>query len=119
MVLSYSIWKDCQDTIRSTEEYILFYQGEPIDHRAHVPGPVAKSSAKSEYNAERNTGMGLSHFRMLNYKLLNKYPDVVREQEPLITLDRKPAICITNNGKDTKHTRHVSRRMYLVLNGEE
>ena len=28
--------------------YIIFYQGEPIDHGTNVPGPVAQSSAESE-----------------------------------------------------------------------
>ena len=26
---------------------------------------------------------------------------------------------MANNGKDTKHTRHISRRMHLVRNGEK
>ena len=26
---------------------------------------------------------------------------------------------MANNGKDTKHTRHIYRRMNLVINGEE
>ena len=33
------------DTGRSTESYIIFYQGGPIDHGTYVPGPVAQSSA--------------------------------------------------------------------------
>ena len=39
------IWQDCPDTGRSTGDYIIFYQDEPIDHGTHVPGPVAQSSA--------------------------------------------------------------------------
>ena len=35
----------CPDTGRSTGEYIIFYQGGPIDHDTHVTGPVARSSA--------------------------------------------------------------------------
>ena len=38
-------WQDCPDTRRSTGAYIIFYQGGPIDHGTHVPGPVAQSSA--------------------------------------------------------------------------
>ena len=38
-------WQDCPDTERSTVAYIIFYQGGPIDHGTHVPGPVAQSSA--------------------------------------------------------------------------
>ena len=41
-----SSWQDCPDTGISTGTYIIFYQGGPIDHGTHVPGPVAKSSAE-------------------------------------------------------------------------
>ena len=41
MAFSGSIWPDCPDTGRSTGEYIIFYQGGPIDHGTYVPGPVA------------------------------------------------------------------------------
>ena len=50
MAFSDSSWQDCPDTGRSTGEYIIFYQGGPIDHGTHVPGPVSQSSAESEYN---------------------------------------------------------------------
>ena len=45
MDFSDSIWQYCPDTVRSTGAYIIFYQGRPIDHVTHVPGPVAQSSA--------------------------------------------------------------------------
>ena len=45
MDFSDSIWQDCPDTGRITGAYIIFYQGGPIDHGTHVPGPVAKYSA--------------------------------------------------------------------------
>ena len=48
MDFSYSSWKYCPDTGRSTGAYIIFYQGRPIDHVKHVPVPVAKSSAERE-----------------------------------------------------------------------
>ena len=63
--------------------------------------------------------MDLAHFRMLNNQLLNKYPYLILEQAPLIILDIKSAFCMAKNGKDTKHTRHISRRTYFVRNGEE
>ena len=44
-------WKYFPDTGRSTGAYIIFYQGGPIDHGAHVPGTVAQTSSESEYNA--------------------------------------------------------------------
>ena len=40
-----SSWQDCPDYGRSTGVYIIFYQGVPIDHGTHVPGPVAQFSA--------------------------------------------------------------------------
>ena len=43
-------WQDFPDTGRSAGAYIIFYLGGPIDHGKHVPGPVAQSSAESEYN---------------------------------------------------------------------
>ena len=45
MAISGSSWKDCPDTGRSTGSYVIFYQGGPIDHGAHVLGSVAQSSA--------------------------------------------------------------------------
>ena len=62
--------------------------------------------------------MDLSHFRILINEFLNKYPDMFPEELPLIILDRKFAVCMVKNGKDTKHTRHIYRRVHLVRNGE-
>ena len=117
MDFSDSSWQDCPDTGRSTGAYIIFYQGVSIDHGTHVPGPVSKSSAESEYNAECTTGMALAHFRMLIHKVLNENPDMVPEEAPLIVLDSKSDMCMAKNGKDTKHTRHIARRMHFVRNG--
>ena len=44
---------------------------------------------------------------------LNKDPDMAPEEAPLIVLDSKSAMCMANNGKDTKHTRHIARRMHF------
>ena len=44
---------------------------------------------------------------------------MVQKEVPLIVLDRKSDMCMAKNGKDTKHTRHISRRMHLVRNGEK
>ena len=49
---------------------------------------------------------------------LNKDTDIVPEEAPLILLDSKSAMCMANNGKDTKQNRHISRRMNFVRNGE-
>ena len=71
-----SSWQDFPDTGRSTGAYIIFYQGGPIDHGTHVPGPVAQSSAESECSASCTAGMALAHFRMLIHELLKKDPDI-------------------------------------------
>ena len=85
----------------------------------HIPGPVAQSRAESEYKAEFTAGMALAHFRMLVHELLNEDPDMVPKEAPFIVLDSKYYMCMDNNGKDTKHTRHIARRMHLVRNGEK
>ena len=82
-------------------------------------GPVAQSSAESEYNASCTAGMDLAHFRMINNYFLNKDSYVVPEQAPLIIMDGKSDVCIANNVKDTKHTRQISGWMNFVINGEE
>ena len=64
MDFSDSSWQDCRDTRRSTGAYIILYQGGPIHHGTHITGPVAQSSAESEYNAACTAGMSLAHFRM-------------------------------------------------------
>ena len=38
---------------------------------------------------------------------------------PLIVLDSKSAQCMAKNGIDTKHTRHIARRMHFEGNGEK
>ena len=58
--------------------------------------------------------MALAHFRMLISELLNKDPDIVPEEAPLIVLYSKSAICMDKNGKDTKHTSHIARRMHFL-----
>ena len=74
MAFSDYSWQEFPYTGRSIGVYITFYQGGPIDHGTHVPGPVAQSSADSEYNAACTAGMTLAHFRMLINELLNKDP---------------------------------------------
>ena len=114
-----SSWQDCPDTGRSIGAFIIFFQGGPIDHGKHVPVPVAQPSAESEYYAACTTGMALANFRMLVHELLNEDPEMVPKESPLIVLDSKSAMCMAKNGKDTKHTRHIARRMHFVRNGEK
>ena len=54
---------------------------------------------------------------MLVHELLNKDPDIVPEEAPLIVLDSKFSICMAKNGKNTKHTRYLASRIHLVKNG--
>ena len=49
---------------------------------------------------------------------MNKDPDKVTEEDPLIILDSKSDMCMANNGKDTNYTRHITRRVNLKRNGE-
>ena len=63
--------------------------------------------------------MNLSHLRNLINEFLNKGTDIVSEEAPLIILDSKSTVCMARNGKDTKHTRHISSIMYLLRNDEK
>ena len=56
---------------------------------------------------------------MLIHELLNKDTDIVTEEAPLIVLYSKSAMCMDKNGKNTKHTRNIARRMHLVRNVEK
>ena len=70
-------------------------------------------------NIACTAGMALAHFRTLIHELLNKDPDIVPKEAPLIILDSKSAICMSKNGKDTKHTRNIARIMNFVRNVEK
>ena len=50
---------------------------------------------------------------------MNKDPDLVPERSPIIILDIKPDVCMDNNCKYNKHTRHIDRRINFVRNFEE
>ena len=63
--------------------------------------------------------MALANSRILIHEFLNNYPDVVPEEAPLIVLDSKPAMCIDKNGKDTKHTIQIARRIHCLSNVEK
>ena len=63
--------------------------------------------------------MVLAHFRMFVHELLNEYPDMFPKEAPLIVLDRKSAMCMAKNGRDTKNNRHIARIMNFVSNGEK
>ena len=63
--------------------------------------------------------MALAHYRMLIHKLLNKYPDIVPEESPIIILGSTSDVCMLKDGKNTKHKRHIARRVHFVMNGEK
>ena len=63
--------------------------------------------------------MALAHIRMLVHELVNEDPGMVPKEAALIVLDSKSAMCMDKNGKGTKHTRHIARRINLVRNGEK
>ena len=63
--------------------------------------------------------MSLEHLNILINGLLNKDPYIVPEEAPLIILDSKYAVCMSNNGKDTNNTRHIARIVNFVRNGEK
>ena len=44
---------------------------------------------------------------------------MVLQEDPLIVLESKSATSMDKNGKDTKHTRNIARRMHFVRNGEK
>ena len=63
--------------------------------------------------------MALAHSIMLIREFLNKDPDIAPEEAPLVVLDSKSAMCMANKCNNNKHTRHISRRMHFVMNGEK
>ena len=79
MAFSDSSWIYCPGNVRVQQNTLSVYQGGIIDCGTHVPGPVAQSSAESEYNTACNTGKALEHFRVLINEFLNKDPDIVPE----------------------------------------
>ena len=63
--------------------------------------------------------MALKHFRMLIYEFLNKDQYIVPEEAPLVILDSKSAVCMSNTDKNTKNIRKTSRKVNFVINGEK
>ena len=118
MDFSDSSQQDFPDTGRIIGAYNIFNQCGPIDSDTHVPVPVSQSGVESEYNAACTAGMVLAHFGMLIHDFLNKDTVIVPDEAPLIILDIKSDVCMAKNFNDTKHTRHISRRVSFVMNGE-
>ena len=62
--------------------------------------------------------MAIVNYRMMIHELLNKDLEIVPEVALMIALDIKSDIWMAKNGKNTRNTRHIKRRMYLVRNVE-
>ena len=86
----------------------MFYHGVPIDHCTNFSGPFAKPISESEYNTACTVVMAIAHSIILNIEFLKKDTYEVPEQAPLNILDIKLDVCMYNNGKDTKHSRHIA-----------
>ena len=57
--------------------------------------------------------MSLEHFKMFIHEVLNKYPDIVPEEAPLVVFDSKSGMFMDKTVKDTKHTRHIARIIHF------
>ena len=55
---------------------------------------------------------------MLIHELLNKDPDIVPEEAPLIVLYSNSDVFMDNNFKYIYNTTHIFRRVHFVMNGE-
>ena len=56
---------------------------------------------------------------MFIHEVFYKDPEIVPEEATLILLDSKYTIFMAKNGKDNKHTRHISSRMHFLSYGEK
>ena len=63
--------------------------------------------------------MALAHFRMLIHELLNKDPDVVPEENTIIILDSKSAVCMAKNVRYIRDTSHIAIIVQIFKNGEK
>ena len=62
--------------------------------------------------------MDLANFRMVINYLLNKDPDIVPNEFPILILDINYDVCMSKSGNNTNHTRHIAIRVHFVRNGE-
>ena len=63
--------------------------------------------------------MALANFRILICEFLNKDPDIVPEEAPMIVLYSKSTMYMAKNGKDTKQSRLIKRIINIVSNGKK
>ena len=55
---------------------------------------------------------------MLVHEFLNNDSYIFPEEVPLIILDSESDVCMAIHGRDTKHTRHIARRVHFVRDGK-
>jgi hypothetical protein len=106
-----SSWSDCDDQ-HSTGCYLVPFQGGLVDYSSFVPTLITLSSAETEINAMTVGSMASSFLRQVICDVLYndpKHPFSV----PIIT-DSASGICITQNDRDTKRTRHIEHRWLYV-----
>jgi Reverse transcriptase (RNA-dependent DNA polymerase) len=111
-VFADSSWQDCPDTGRSTGGYHIFMQGGIVDSAMTFPVPVALSSAEAEYNNLCAAAATTAAMGMLVQSLRGLDTDA-----PLgipILVDNKACISMGLSVKDSKHTRHIMRRLHYV-----
>ena len=112
LLFSDSSWQDCIDSSRSTGCYIAYIYGSFVDGASFVPVPIALSSAEAEYNAAAFSITAAIHLKQVLNGLSNRDPDT-----PITFLtfvDSTSAIAMMNNEKDSRHTRHIARRVHFV-----
>ena len=125
IVFSDASWQDCPDTGRSTAGELVYCQGGYVHARSHVPVPVAMSSAESEYMSACSACMAASHVRMLllyDYKYLgtaryNQVNQILDIAPSVLMVDNQAAVQMGMNDRQTKLTRHISRRFHYVREG--
>ena len=97
------------DSFSHVDTFILAYKVETIWY----------PSDYTVFNTAMKLLLSMGVSLHLIHELLSKNSYIVPEEAPLIVLDGKSAMCMANSGKDTKHTRHIARRMHFVRNGEK
>jgi hypothetical protein len=111
VTISDSSWSDCEDK-RSTGCYIILCQGGIVDHSTFVPTPIAMSSAEAEIYAKTVAAMSTNYLRQVFCEL--EFGDPDRPFTVPILTDSQSGIFITQNNRDTKHTRHIERRWFFI-----
>ena len=117
LLFTNSSWQDCPDTSRSTGCYCTYVHGSLVDSASFVPSPIAMSSAEAEYNAAAFGLTAALHTKQVYNFFMQRHPD-----SPVtiaLFTDSASAICMMNNNKDTKRTRHIERRIHFLRHARQ